>query len=330
MGVPAVILGSDKSARRITEKLRDGMLGLKVAAVFSEDDLLSWGPEMPPVLGDLSLASNAADARFAQYAIVAMEKSNNELRNIIQDYCRGFSHVLLVPDMPGVCSLGITAREIGGELGLELPQRLFHRHTAALKRLLDLVLSALLVTTLAPVFAVIALFIKLTSKGPVLYRQTRYCRHGKTFGAVKFRTMVNNADGVLEDYLLAHPEHSSEWQRDQKLKNDPRITAIGKWLRRYSLDELPQLLNVLVGDMSLVGPRPIVHSEIGKYGHGYDLYKRVRPGLTGLWQVSGRNNTTYQERVSLDEYYVHNWSIWLDIYILIRTFKVVATGEGAY
>jgi lipopolysaccharide/colanic/teichoic acid biosynthesis glycosyltransferase len=142
--------------------------------------------------------------------------------------------------------------------------------------------------------------------------------------------MIQNADNLLADHLAAHPEDLFEWQRDHKLKNDPRVTPIGRWLRRLSLDELPQLFNVLMGQMSLVGPRPIVKEEIQKYGRRYGLYSRVRPGITGLWQVSGRNNTTYDERIALDEYYVHNWSVWFDSYILLRTVKTVFWGEGAY
>jgi len=142
--------------------------------------------------------------------------------------------------------------------------------------------------------------------------------------------MVTNADRILADFLAAHPEFLMEWKRDHKLKNDPRVTSIGKWVRRYSLDELPQIINVILGQMSLVGPRPIVTAEIVKYGRGYSLYTRVQPGITGLWQVSGRNNTTYEERVALDEYYVHNWSIWLDAYILLRTIRTVITADGAY
>jgi lipopolysaccharide/colanic/teichoic acid biosynthesis glycosyltransferase len=142
--------------------------------------------------------------------------------------------------------------------------------------------------------------------------------------------MVMNADRILESHLQRHPEHRLEWQRDHKLKEDPRVTGVGRWLRRYSLDELPQLVNILTGHMSLVGPRPIVQSEIARYATSYDLYTRVPPGLTGLWQVSGRNNTTYNERVAFDEYYIRNWSIWMDIYILTRTFQAVFQAEGAY
>ncbi|MCU1291578.1 MAG: wcaJ 2, partial [Bryobacterales bacterium] len=222
-------------------------------------------------------------------------------------------------------------REVGGELGFEFPQQLFHRGAGWLKRGLDIVLSTVLLTLLLPVFLFLCVAIKLTSGGSIFYGQKRYGRNGELFRAFKFRTMVQNADQVLVDHLRLHPEHLLEWQRDHKLKEDPRVTPVGKWLRRYSLDELPQLWNVLTGNMSLVGPRPIVHDEIRKYGNnGYDLYTRVLPGITGLWQVSGRNNTTYGERVAYDEYYVRNWSIWLDAYILARTVKTVLMAEGAY
>jgi Undecaprenyl-phosphate galactose phosphotransferase WbaP len=330
-GVPAVILGSGPTAMRIARKLRSGMLGIKVAGVFSENQILSWAHDMPPILGDLSAAPDMAGTHVAQYAIVAIvPESNVALGRVIEDYCRGFRHVLLVPDMPGICSLGVTARDIEGELGLELPQKLFHRRSALAKRVMDCVVGLVLIFVLSPLFALIAAAIKLTSKGPVFYGHLRHGRHGKVFRALKFRTMVADADRILSDYLVSHTEHMPEWQRNHKLKNDPRITSVGKWLRRASLDELPQLINVLIGQMSLVGPRPIVKEEIPKYGRGYGLYTRVVPGITGLWQVSGRNNTTYEERVAYDEHYVHNWSVWLDLYILVRTIKTVITAEGAY
>lgn len=142
--------------------------------------------------------------------------------------------------------------------------------------------------------------------------------------------MFQNADQVLSVHLESNPALREEWLRDHKLKNDPRVTLVGRFLRKTSLDELPQLWNVLRGEMSLVGPRPIVSAEVAKYGEYFDDYQAVRPGITGLWQVSGRNNTTYEERVKYDEYYVRNWSIWLDLYILCKTVKTVLLGEGAY
>lgn len=330
-GIPAVVLGSGPIAQRVVRKLQDGILGVRVTGVLTDDPVSSWPDDFPPVVGTLRSANLYGTTRAAQYCIVALpQKSNSELRHVIQDYSHGFRHVLLVPDMPGMCSLGISARELGGELGFELPQRLFHTSASVIKRSLDIVLGALAFTIVLPLFLLIAIAVKVTSRGPIFYGQARLGKAGEGFNALKFRTMIQGADTVLADYLADHPEYLLEWKRDHKLKNDPRITKVGKWLRRLSLDELPQLLNVVAGHMSLVGPRPIVKAEIEKYGRGFELYSRVCPGLTGLWQVSGRNNTSYEERVAYDEYYVRNWSIWLDTYIMVCTIKVVLTAEGAY
>jgi len=178
--------------------------------------------------------------------------------------------------------------------------------------------------------AVITVLIAVESGFPVFYSQKRLGQDGRTFHIWKFRTMVRNAAEVLERSLASSPELQKEWAENQKLRNDPRITRIGKALRKASLDELPQLWNILRGEMSLVGPRPIVHDEIAKYKAAYTLYTKTIPGLTGLWQVSGRNHTTYAERITYDSYYVRNWSFWMDIYLLARTATVVFTGDGAY
>lgn len=330
-GVPAVILGSGTAAQRVARTLRDGRWGMRVVGMLSDDPFPAWAPDLPPVLGPVSAAPSIAKGRLSQYAVVAMPpKSSPEIRQLIQDCCHGFRHVLLVPDLPGICSLGVTTREVGGEVGFEMPQRLFQLGPSIAKRVLDFTFSLAGVIALSPVFLFLMLAVRLSSKGPIFYGQPRYGKDGRIFKALKFRSMVPDADRILADYLAAHPEYLFEWQKDHKLKNDPRVTGIGKWLRRLSLDELPQLFNVLAGQMSLVGPRPIVKAEIEKYGRRFGLYSRVRPGITGLWQVSGRNNTTYEQRMALDEYYVHNWSVWFDAYILLRTVKTVLYAEGAY
>jgi Undecaprenyl-phosphate galactose phosphotransferase WbaP len=311
-GVPAVVFGSGASAKRILNALRNRELGVRVTAVVSSD--FSYLPR------------NGT----AHYAILAEPPSKVALHHMIQDQCKGFRQVLLVPDIQGICSLGISARDIGGEIGFEVPQRLFHRSAGIMKRAIDLILTLPGLIVLSPIFLLIAVAIKLTSRGPVFYGHTRHGRDGKTFNALKFRTMFQNGESMLLEHFQKHPEKLPAWHCDQKLKRDPRVTPVGRWLRRYSLDEFPQLCNVLLGQMSLVGPRPIVSAEVLKYGRGYDLYSRVRPGITGLWQVSGRNNTTYPERVAFDEYYVRNWSVWLDTYILIRTVRAVFCAEGAY
>ena len=204
------------------------------------------------------------------------------------------------------------------------------KYIKSFKIIIDFCLSFVGIIILLPLFFILVFIIKLTSKGPAIFSHTRYGYNGKTFPAYKFRSMVLDADKVLNKYLNENPSLKEEWDKDQKLKNDPRITWIGNILRKTSLDELPQLFNILRGDMSLVGPRPIVENEIKKYGEVYELYKKVRPGITGLWQVSGRNNTTYEERINFDKEYIENLSFRNDVFILIRTIKVVLFREGAY
>ena len=328
--VSAVVLGSGAAAQQVARSLKNTQLGLRIAGVLLEGPVGKWDPDLPPIVGHLTDAPRIA-RDFVRYAVLAMpHRSQEEIRQIIQDHCIGFHRILLLTDVPAICCLGLAPREIGGQVGLEIPQRLSLVTPKVMKRCLDIALSSVLFLSIMPIFLLIALAIKLSSKGPILFGHLRYGRDGEVFRALKFRTMVIDADRVLEEHLRDHPELRAEWQRDHKLKEDPRVTRVGRWLRRYSLDELPQLINILAGHMSLVGPRPIVKSEIARYATSYDLYTRVPPGLTGLWQVSGRNNTTYGERVAFDEYYVRNWSIWMDMYILARTFQAVFMAEGAY
>ncbi len=199
----------------------------------------------------------------------------------------------------------------------------------AVKRSMDVAVSCSALILGAPIWLAICAAVKFTSPGPVFYGQERLKRNGKLFTAWKFRTMVENADDVLEGYLDRHPELRSEWEKHHKLKDDPRVTFTGRILRKFSLDELPQFWNVLKGDMSVVGPRPIVEQEIYKYGNMYDLYCHVKPGITGLWQVSGRSNTSYQERIYLDQYYVKRWSLWMDVFVIFKTAYVIITRRGA-
>ncbi|MGA2031063.1 MAG: undecaprenyl-phosphate galactose phosphotransferase WbaP [Thermoguttaceae bacterium] len=221
-------------------------------------------------------------------------------------------------------------RHVGSAVAAHEIDELLLPGTRWLKRAADLAMAAVLLVLHMPLMMVIAVWIKLTSPGPLLFAQRRIGLGGREFFAWKFRTMRLNADEVLDRYLRENPGLRREWQASYKLKNDPRVTRCGRFLRRTSLDELPQLFNVLKGDMSLVGPRPIVRDEISRYGNDFPRYARVRPGITGLWQVSGRNDTTYPQRVAFDAYYVENWSLWLDLWILLKTVRVVLLREGAY
>lgn len=243
-----------------------------------------------------------------------------------------FSSVIIVPEdlSDGEMPFWVRPVEIGDVLCFKVRQNLLDPKRLALKRAMDLILSVTGGIVIFPFLVLIALAIKFESRGPIFFKQSRIGRGGQPIHILKFRTMVRNAEEVLQTYLQENPELREEWKADQKLRNDPRITKVGAWLRKTSLDELPQLWNVMQGEMSLVGPRPIVDEEIVKYGSAFASYTRVRPGMTGLWQVSGRNDLSYKQRVHLDRFYICNWSTWLDILILAKTFPVVLGRKGAY
>ncbi len=331
-GYPVVVMGAGKTGEMVIRTLqRQPSLGLKPIAVFDDDVSKHGAIAGVPVVGSLSMGPAIAHELKIPYAIVAMPGvAHHRLSPLLERYGRTFPHLMVIPDLFGMASLWVAAKDLGGVLGLEVRQQLFLPGPRLLKAMLDKALVLLIGLLALPLIGFISLLIACDSPGPIFYRQTRIGRGGKLFKAWKFRSMVVNADMALLQYLETHPELQASWTKDHKLKRDPRTTKIGRFLRRTSLDELPQLWNVLVGEMSMVGPRPIVTEEVWRYGDKFDLYLQVLPGLTGLWQVSGRNNVTYEERVNFDAYYVRNWSVWLDIYILIRTIKVVLVGDGAY
>jgi exopolysaccharide biosynthesis polyprenyl glycosylphosphotransferase len=213
---------------------------------------------------------------------------------------------------------------------LKIKDVLISGTTARLKRLIDFMLSLFLIIILSPLLVLISILIKITSPGPILFRHKRLGLNGKLIDVYKFRTMVVNAQEVLEKILSENPDLKKEYEETFKLKDDPRMTKIGKILRKTSLDELPQLFNVIKGDMSLVGPRPIVLEEINMYKEHGKYLLRVLPGVTGLWQVSGRNNVDYEERIKMDMQYIMNWNLWLDLNILFKTIPAVLKKDGAY
>ncbi|HPU30213.1 MAG TPA: sugar transferase, partial [Syntrophorhabdaceae bacterium] len=199
------------------------------------------------------------------------------------------------------------------------------------KRCLDVLFSCCLLLLFLPLFVLISIIIKIDSQGPIFFRHKRVGKDFKEFIMLKFRTMYVNHEPALKEYLKKHPEAIEDLEKRNKIKDDPRITRFGKFLRRSSLDELPQLLNVLKGDMSIIGPRPDSMDAVKNFLDEYkDVYSMVRPGMTGLWQVSGRSELTYDIRVKLDQLYILNWSLWLDFVIIIKTFKALFTGRGAY
>lgn len=196
----------------------------------------------------------------------------------------------------------------------------------SVKRIIDVIISIIGLIVLSPIFLILAIIIKLDSKGPVFFAHTRYGKDGKKFKMYKFRTMYENAQDMINDFT---PEQMKEWKENFKLQDDPRITKVGKFLRKTSLDELPQIVNIIKGDLSIIGPRPVIEEELEKYGDNKDKFLSVTPGLTGYWQANGRSSTTYEQRMEMELYYIDNISPKLDVKIFFKTIESVIKKEGA-
>jgi Undecaprenyl-phosphate galactose phosphotransferase WbaP len=325
-----VVGGGELVARAYADLAREPQWGLRpVGFVDDLADAHDAGSEA--CLGTLDQLEGLAVELKLDWALVAVHSFDAEVLSEVLSRASGrIKHWIILPPLERFPSLWLEACEAARRPALAITNRLRSGWSLPLKRTLDLAVALTLGIAVLPLVALIVVLIRCSSPGPIFYGQERIGRLGRRFKAWKFRTMLPDADAVLARYLQEHPELAAEWKANHKLRSDPRVTWIGRWLRSTSLDELPQVWNVIVGEMSLVGPRPIVTSEIDKYAEHYEQYVQVLPGITGLWQVSGRNNTTYDERVALDVYYVQNWSLWLDIYILACTAKVVLLCEGAY
>ena len=331
-GYPTVIFSNGSLAEEVvTTLLRQPEIGLKPVAILNDQDEDRLDILGVPVAGNLDLSEELSRRFKIRYGICIMpDLPPQQNRQLMEQLSQTYHHLIVMPQLAGFSSLWVTAIDLGGMLGLEVRHRLLDPGRRGLKRLLEILIIVISSPILLPLLAIIALAIKIESRGPVFYTQSRIGVCGRHFDAWKFRTMVRHAERVLERHLNNHPHLKEEWKNDHKLKQDPRITKVGWLLRKTSLDELPQLWNVILGDMSLVGPRPIVDEEVEKYGESFSLYKQVSPGLTGIWQVSGRNNLSYDQRIQMDAYYVRNWSVWLDIHLLARTVHAVFMCHGAY
>jgi lipopolysaccharide/colanic/teichoic acid biosynthesis glycosyltransferase len=282
-----------------------------------------------PLVGDLSLAPILAARLKIPYAVLAMPGVDSpKLLQIVERIGGKFTHLLIIPDLFGFATMGVPAKSLGGILGVEVRQQLLLPGPRLAKRIMDVALTCLGGMFVLPFLLLIAALIKLDSKGSVFYTQKRLGKDGSYFSAYKFRTMHGDGEARLKAILDADPALRAEYDIYHKLRKDPRVTRIGRFLRKFSLDEFPQLLNVIKGDMSLVGPRPYIERELTEMSGQEKIILRAPPGMTGMWQVSDRNATSFAQRVQIDVYYVRNWSPWLDIHILAKTFGVVIKGSG--
>lgn len=335
--IPTVIVGSGPNAVACAKNLlRENYLGYDLLCFLSVDNALKDAIQINGVDVPVKNMTSKVDVFLRRLGCpcLIMATENNclgKLDTYADKIGLNYPSLLVSQHLKAILNAPNQSRHllIHEILLLEIQSKINQLASRFAKRTFDCIAAATLLILLAPVLVVIALLIKKSGPG-VIFSHTRIGRGGKPFGCLKFRTMVPNAKSVLEHLLATDENARKEWYEDFKLKNDPRITAVGKFLRATSLDELPQLWNVLCGDMSLVGPRPVIKDEIERYGVQAAFYYKAKPGITGLWQVSGRNDITYDSRIDLDVWYVENWSLWKDIIILIRTVKVVFSRDGAY
>lgn len=339
--LPTVIIGCGQNARDAWQAMRsEPLLGFDVmhfvaVGKIGLQDEDAFAPGMPAVvrLGEGELQAWLQSRNYPHVTVALSAEELHTLQGEIELLSLRYKDLHVVPPLAGLPLFGLTANHFFSHevLMLRVRNNLAMPSLMLVKRVFDFCGALFGLLLLAPLFAYVGWQIKRQGgPGGVFFGHVRVGMNGKPFKCWKFRTMVHNSKEVLEHLLATDPVARAEWDKDFKLRDDPRITPIGAFLRKTSLDEIPQLWNVLKGEMSLVGPRPIIEAELERYAERVDFYLEARPGLTGLWQVSGRNETTYAERVALDAWYVKNWNLWYDIAILCKTVRTVLTGKGAY
>ncbi|MBI1907607.1 MAG: undecaprenyl-phosphate galactose phosphotransferase WbaP [Rhodocyclales bacterium] len=338
---PYVIIGSSQEALETIAAIgSEPLMGFEPVAVLTRpgttpDASLSTGAgAILPVLPiDDDIETYLRKPGPLRIVVVLDNGGSSEHRALIQSLCFERDDVYIVPAMSGLPLQGMEITHFFSHevLFLRARNNLNRRAARWIKRTFDVLGAATALIVLLPLLLAVSIQIWLQNGRPMLYSQLRVGYDGRLFRFYKFRSMVSNADKVLEKWKLDHPARYRQYCANNfKLEDDPRVTRVGNWIRRTSIDELPQLWNVLRGDMSLVGPRPLLPRELGEYGESIHIYNHVRPGITGLWQISGRSSTTFDQRIALDRWYIRNWSLWYDLVILIRTVRVVLRSEGAY
>lgn len=337
--IPVIIIGAGKTAELLAKSMCDDPgMGYKIVG-FLEDNQVEKGflekyVRIPyPVLGGFADVEKVIKATGVKCAFVAAPGLDEyRLGMLIYRIQPLVENVEVISNLVGVPTGTAEVESIFNEklLILRLKNNLARPLNRYIKTALDYLLTIIGTILILPLLVFIAIWIYLDSPGPVIFKHMRVGKNGKPFPCYKFRSMCNNSQEKLAELLANDSAAREEWERDFKLKNDPRITKSGAFLRKTSLDELPQIFNVLRGEMSLVGPRPVVQEELARYGEFVQDYLMVKPGITGMWQVNGRSDTTYDERVQMDVWYVRNWSVWLDVMLLWRTIKSVFQCKGAY
>lgn len=322
---PVLFIGANEQTKTIINFFKhNNCFGVRVLGVMSEkfaDDYTN------------NLKKTVEVIQKTKVKTVIISSANiKKISNVVTDIQPFVKNIVFTPNLANVpiANMEINKLPIENVVLLNVKNNLALKRNKIIKYIFDMVLTIIGTICISPILICIAIWIYKDSPGPIIFKHMRVGKDGKVFPCYKFRSMCVDAKEKLEELLQNDPEARAEWERDFKLKHDPRITKSGAFLRRTSLDELPQIFNVLKGEMSLVGPRPIIKEEIERYGNHIDDYLMVKPGIAGIWQCSGRNDVSYQERVQMDSWYVRNWSVWLDIMILWKTLEAVLAKKGAY
>jgi Undecaprenyl-phosphate galactose phosphotransferase WbaP len=334
-GFPVIVLGAGETGREFIRMLRASPHhGLMPVAVFDDDiSVQGRSVEGVPVLGPTQAALMKSFPYEVKHAVLAMPGAGRaRVVDVAHRLSCRFQSVTVVPDLLGLSSLWVRSRTLGSMVTLEFRHDRFRRSSLRWKRAFDLAFGVPLSLVALPVIAICAAAVKLRSPGPAFFGQLREGQNGQQIRVWKIRTMVLEAERHLEEFLRDNNDARAQWEKSVKLERDPRIIPIvGALLRRYSLDELPQLWNVIRGDMSLVGPRPFPDYHLARFPSEFrDLRRQVPPGVSGYWQVTERSDSDLPRQEAADSYYIHNWSLWLDMWILLRTFGAVLAGKGAY
>ena len=325
-----LIVGSSKNSEQVIKAIKNEKnLGYIIAGIIDDKKDSICGYKIHTGLDQIE--------RYIKFSyindviITKDDLSKEETEKLINKIQHKVSNTVYIPDIAGIAVSGTDIKYFFQEqlIGIEIKNNLSNPLTYLTKRMIDYILSLIIFILIIPVMILIAVLIKLSDKGPVIYSHKRIGKNAKEFNCYKFRTMYVDADKKLKEILEKDPQKKKEWETYWKLKDDPRVTKIGKFLRKTSLDELPQIFNVLKGEMSLVGPRPYLPREWDYIKDESSIIHALPPGITGLWQVSGRNNEDYNYRIIMDCWYVKNWNLWLDIVILIKTIRAVIKREGA-
>lgn len=323
-GVPAVIYAKNEDDLKIVDRLLEKeKYGYRPALIILQEPRSIEEYKSIPVFNKSEELARTVSSLNIKVAILCEYFSDIERIHSIYRY------IINIPRKQNFIAMSLHIRDFGGILGYATTNELTKSFSLMVKRIVDLVICILASPFFLIITSIIALLIKIDSRGPVFYGHERIGKDRKKIKCWKFRSMYRDSNERLKEILANNPDMAKEWEENRKFTNDPRVTRIGKFLRKTSLDELPQLLNIFMGEMSFVGPRPVTKDEISKYGASADYILTVKPGLSGMWQISGRSDTSYEERITLDTYYVQNWSVWLDLWIIVKTIWVVLLEKGA-